>query len=124
MNFRFPVNLDVVTVHNFDAVEARTYFIVCVPTLYGRMYPRLLSCPDHHHFDPQHIDGCISDFHHDPQEPVAAASYETLVHHEPLAHHEHVHQDHTSYHPLPSYPLPPPRYGNPDPRIHHIGEPL
>ena len=33
---RFPVNLDVVTVQNFDAVQARKYFIVCVPTVYGK----------------------------------------------------------------------------------------
>ena len=42
---RFPVNLDVVTAHNFDAVLAQKYFIICVPTVYGRLFPRLISCP-------------------------------------------------------------------------------
>ena len=44
---RFSVNLDVVTAHNFDAVLAQKYFIICVPTVYGRLFPRLISCPDH-----------------------------------------------------------------------------
>ena len=43
---RFPVNLDVVTAHNFDAFLAKKYFIICVPTVYGRWFPRLIHCPD------------------------------------------------------------------------------
>jgi hypothetical protein len=56
---RFPVNPDVVTAHNFDAVLAKKYFIVCVPTVYGKLFPRLLCCPDHEFFDPFHLDGCV-----------------------------------------------------------------
>ena len=35
------------TAHNFDAVLAQKYFIICVPTAYGKLFPRLISCPDH-----------------------------------------------------------------------------
>ena len=71
---RFPVNLDVVTVQNFDTFLAKKFFVVskhnpswlfstytpcsiiitdictlqvCVPTIYGKLYPRLICCPDH-----------------------------------------------------------------------------
>jgi hypothetical protein len=57
----FPVNLDVVTVQNFDAFLAKKFFVVCVPTIYGKLYPRLICCPDHTFFDPFHIDGCVHD---------------------------------------------------------------
>lgn len=55
----FPVNLDVVTVQNFDNFLARKFFVVCVPTVYGKLFPRLICCPDHTFFDPFHIDGCV-----------------------------------------------------------------
>ena len=81
VNQRFPVNLDVVTVQNFDSFLAKKFFVVrialiisalnvfnfhqilkkstssllhlkielqvCVPTIYGKLYPRLICCPDH-----------------------------------------------------------------------------
>ena len=50
---------DVVLAHSFDAVMARKYFIVCVPTTYGKLFPRLICCPDHQFFDPFHLDGCV-----------------------------------------------------------------
>ena len=63
---RFPVNLDIVTVKNFDAALAKKYFIVCVPTIHGKLFPRLICCPDHQYFDPFHVDGCVYDHHHPP----------------------------------------------------------
>ena len=56
---------DVVIAYNFDAVLAKKYFIVCVPTVYGKLFPRLLCCPDHEFFDPFHLDGCV----HEPYLP-------------------------------------------------------
>jgi len=50
-----------VTVQNFDAFLAKKFFVVCVPTPYGKLYPRLICCPDHTFFDPFHIDGCVHD---------------------------------------------------------------
>ena len=111
-----------VTAHNFDAVLAQRYFIICVPTVYERMFPRLISCPDQEvsregkvvcfsilkyfqHFDPNHIDGCVGSGHAEeaapppppppPAPPVAQSSR-----------------------------LPPPVFGSPEPLITHIGTPL
>ena len=56
---RFPVTPDVVAAYNFDAVLAKKYFIVCVPTLYDKLFPRLICCPEHEFFDPFHVDGCV-----------------------------------------------------------------
>jgi len=84
---KFPVNLDVVSVQNFDAVLAKKYFVVCVPTIYGKLFPRLICCPDFQFFDPFHIDGCLyPDYPPPPQYPP---------------------------HPPLSYPtpIPPPSYG-------------
>jgi len=67
----FPVNLDVVTVQNFDAFLAKKFFVVCVPTIFGKLYPRLICCPDHTFFDPFHIDGCVHDVPPiDPLDPL------------------------------------------------------
>ena len=54
------------TAHNFDAVLAKKYFIVCVPTVYGKLFPRLLCCPDHEFFDPFHLDGCVHEHYPHP----------------------------------------------------------
>jgi len=62
---KFPVTPDVVAAYNFDAVLAKKYFIVCVPTVYDKLFPRLICCPDYEFFDPFHIDGCI----HPPPPP-------------------------------------------------------
>ena len=94
---RFPVNLDIVTVHNFDAVLAKKYFVVCVPTVYGKLFPRLICCPDHHYFDPLHIDGCVHEFNPPLPPPPPPAK--------------------------PDY-LPPPIFGSPQPFITHAGAPL
>ena len=85
-----------VTVQNFDAVLAKKYFIVCVPTIYEKLFPRLICCPDHEYFDPFHVDGCVHEHYPHPPPPP----------------------------PLPHHALPSPTYGNPDPFITHIGAPL
>ena len=69
--FRFPVTPDVVAAYKFDAVLAKKYFIVCVPTVYGKLFPRLICCPDHEIFDPFHLDGCI----HEPHPPPPPFPY-------------------------------------------------
>ena len=42
----FPVNLDVVTTHNFHAGQAKQFFIGCLPARRGqaRLIPRLINC--------------------------------------------------------------------------------
>ena len=82
------------TVQNFDAVLAKKYFIVCVPTIYGKLFPRLICCPDYEYFDPFHVDGCLREHYPHPPPPVIPTT------------------------------LPPPTFGNPDPFITHIGAPL
>ena len=69
---RFPVTPDVVEAYNFDAVLAKKYFIVCVPTVYDKLFPRLICCPEHEFFDPFHIDGCV---HPHPLPPPTPPPY-------------------------------------------------
>ena len=117
--------MDVVTAHNFDAVLAQKYFIICVPRVYGRLFPRLLSCPNHkvdgcgancrlhhfpclQHFDSNHIDGCVGpggslDIPLPPPPPPPPSPA-------PVA--------------AGAVRLPPPVFGSPDPLITHIGSPL
>ena len=47
-------------------------------------------------FDPFHIDGCVYEHHHHPDEP----------------------------HDIHHHTLPPPSFGSPDPFIKHVGAPL
>ena len=56
---RFPVTPDIVQTYRFDALLAKKYFVVCVPTVYDKLFPRLICCPDHEFFDPFHVDGCV-----------------------------------------------------------------
>ena len=56
---RFPVTPDIVQAYGFDALLAKKYFVVCVPTVYEKLFPRLICCPDHEFFDPFHVDGCV-----------------------------------------------------------------
>ena len=120
---RFPVNLDVVTVQNFDAFLAKKFFVVSclirssdpapgvcshtlrqtVPKAYllsrphgGRNNYIMITISHSQFFDPFHIDGCIYEHHHHPNEP----------------------------HDIHHHTLPPPTFGSPNPFINHIGSPL
>ena len=103
------MNLDVVTTHNFDAFLAKKYFIICVPTAYGRWFPRLITCPDDQFFNPDHIEGCLGPNGLAIPLPPPPPPAESLL-------------------PLPSLliptTLPPPVFGNPSPLITHIGTPI
>ena len=38
--------------------QAASYFIVCTPTRYGKLFPRLTNCPSRGRFDPSLPLGC------------------------------------------------------------------
>ena len=62
---RFPINMDVVALHNLTpeqvpkqkrfsvlkSHQAASHFIVCTPTRYGKLFPRLTNCPGGGRFD-------------------------------------------------------------------------
>ena len=62
---RFPINMDVVALHNLTPEQvpkqkrfsvlifhqAASHFIVCTPTRYGKLFPRLTNCPGGGRFD-------------------------------------------------------------------------
>ena len=96
------------TVQNFDAEGAKKYFIVCVPTVYGKLFPRLLCCPDYQYFDPLHVDGCVKQGYHPPQ-PAHLPQYSHPVEHIPPVYYPKTYQAH--HHPPPH---------NPTLRPHHL----
>ena len=56
------------------------YFIVCIPSDHGKLFPRLVGCPDLQYFDPLHVEGCV---HH-----------EKYSHSHDIRHHDKSHHDH------------------------------
>ena len=87
------------------------------------MFPRLMNCPQHQYFNPDHVDGCLG-----PDDlPVPLPPPPAPVHHEvPVPQPQHVvpgGQVPQAQHIIPAS-LPPPVFGNPSPLITHIGTPL